>query len=404
MATLRVSPRPARLLAIAAVLGVLATVVNLPPVREFLTRATPVGRLAGRAGPTEATLAAARRLLDNGRGADAAALLQPLIAAGRAEVPVVLLTARAAAAAGDTRTADLLFESARVGAPDDPEAQARVGEYLASRGFDRAAAAQFEVALRLKPNHPTVLRGQAERALRAHHFSEALALADRAEQDAPTWEGARLRAEALKELGQVEAAEEAAREAVALAFHPLTLRTLAGVLVLTPGPDRLAESCRLLQDALRRDPTQTGAMRLLAMNLRALGEHRSAIRVLRRLLRAEPLSLEAYPLLAQSYQATGRAPLAAAVRRIYAELQPVDERVARARFLAGVARGSPDSLLGLARAYVAAGRPDEARRLLAKPPLGSRSGPAIERLRREIAGSPTLRIPALPEDPLGDRT
>jgi len=203
-------------------------------------------------------------------------------------------------------------------------------------------------------------------------------------------------------LGLPGEAESPAREAVRRGRNPATLRTLSEILFQQGGTDRTAEAEELLRAALAHSPEDPVTLQALAVQLRSRDEHREAVRLLRRLLRARPFTVEAYPLLIHSYRSLGNVTTAADVERIYRVLLPRDSRLARARFLASVTEGSPASLTHLARAYLDAGTPDQARLLLARPPLAGIATPELVQLRRRAEQASPYQAPALPADPEGD--
>ncbi len=347
---------------------------------------------------------AVQRLDDEGRLAEAHGLLTRVTASGAAEVHVVEMAAEVAGRMADRERALLHAESLRRGAPDT--ASQAVGSAAAklAHGREDEAREDLQTALDLDRYSVSAMLMLGELDLRRRRFAAARELALRAQTAGDrSARGARLRARAALQCGDPSGALEAAERAVAMGGAPESRVVLAEVLSQRGGPDGLARAVEELRRALATGVPSADWALQLGRIFRAQGRHSEAVSALRAAIRITPELLEAYPLLAHSYESLQLPDVAAKVRALYAGVQPDVDRIAAARFRAGVARGSRDSLLALAQAYVRAGRGRLAAEILQKPPFSRDGDPRVAELRKRATLEPERLIPSLPEDPARDK-
>jgi len=345
---------------------------------------------------------AGARLLNAGRALEARDLLLPLVERAPLRVSLVILAGRAAWQAGDPETAGSLLHRAVEQAPTNPDARYWTAEFLYHRGYAGEARSVFQEVVQLSPEYGQAWCRLGEIELNDEHYERALEQLNRAEKLRPSAESAGYRAAALRALGRVPEAKDAARAAYHRGPTAENAVLLGQILQLTPDSRSLQEAQALFREAVRLNPQSVESYKLLAINQRSQGQHQEAVKTLRRMLRVAPAVSEGYLLLGQSYQALGNKPLADVVLRIYRTMEPQETRVSRAEYQANISKGSLPAQLALARTYLDVGRQDLAREVLGRVRRKSPEHPEMAALLWRAEGPPTLKIPALPADPNGD--
>ena len=394
----------ALLLALAAA-GALAATANWEALHTMRYRAMTSSDLQGAAArhPRDPLLVivAGERLLADGRAGDARAMLLPAASVHPRNADIQVLAARAVWQAGDARQAARMLEKAVEVDPRNVEAYHLLGEFMYARGYADNAAKLWEHAVGIDPTYGPAWRRLGERSLKAQRYAAAVRQLDRAEKLAPSGEGARLRAAALKSAGRLADARRSAESAVRRDRSAASYMLLGELVQLSPGLAAQRDAQPHFLRAVELEPSAPN-LRRLAVNHRALGEHPQAVRALRRMLRETPGASEGYLLLGQSYQALGKQALADVCLRAYHRLDPLETRVRRAQFRVDVEHGTVASQLNLARVYVDVGREDLARKVLQRVRERAPNDKDVAALMRRARGGPSLRIDPLPPDPEGD--
>lgn len=395
------------LLLLLVVLGALALWLNRDTLRRRqLARASTSELVAqARANPSDGVVVklAGQRCLDEDRSGDARDFLLRAVQANPSDPQLNLLAGRAMWDSGDPERAGAFLNTALQAAPQDPDVLFWTGELLLSRGRVKDALALLLDATRLDPNRGAIWKRLGEIELNDQHYPEALKYLNQAEAHEPSGATSRLRAVSLQMLSRLPEAEQAARLAVEREKSPINFRVLGDIVQQSQDDERAREAQKYFREALRLDPRDALAMKLLAINQRGLGEHAQAVKVLRRLLRVMPSLTEAYLMLSQSYQALGKPALAAGTLRIFRQLQPLQEKADRAGQRVVVERGAQAAQLAQAQALLDLGRNDDARQVLERAWSKAPHTPAIEAMLRRCDQPPTLRIEPLPPDAEGDK-
>ncbi|MDF2441246.1 MAG: Tetratricopeptide repeat, partial [Abditibacteriota bacterium] len=312
------------------------------------------------------------------------------------------LAGRAEWQAGNSQKAGALFKAALLAESTNVEARYWTGELLFQRGRKEMAEELLLDATRLAPNRGDIWTRLAQFALQTLDYKTALERLEKAEKLTPTGEVAWLRASALHSLGRLPEAEAAARQAVARDPKPKAYVLLAEIVQSSPEEDKQREAQTYLHKTLEEVPNASNALKLLAINHRALGEHQQAVKVLRRLLRLLPSQSEAYLMLSQSYQALGKPDLAARTTRIFRRLEPLQTKVDFARHRLSIEHGSLSAELQYIRALLALGRHDLSAEVINRALAKNPDHAELQALSRRAAEPPTIKIESLPADPAGD--
>lgn len=389
---------------LVAALVVLAAVYLEPLRLALMSRESAEGlRRAASRSPHDELLVreAARRLLEDGRPAEARSLVEPLAAAQAGDPEVQVLLARALVETGETGRAGELLKRLLEERPEHAEARFWLAEILSRQGYEDLARDLYEEVTRIQPGHGAAWERAGELRLKSEHYAEALKRLDEAERLRPTAVVARLRGAALRSLGKTAEAEAAVRQAVQRdPADPLAHYAL-GDLLQSRGGSSLQEAREHLETAVRLSPSADN-LKLLAVVCRRQSDHRAAVASLRRMIELAPAAAEGYLLLGQSYQAMGRRADASRTLAIYRRLEPLEKKVSRAVYRVNITRGDPASQAALARVYLEVGRQDLARATLEKLRRRDPAHPDLPQLERRAAGPPTLKIPALPPEPQGE--
>lgn len=383
-----------------------AVVVNRESLQLWVYSRLPLETVAdlARHRPDDVLLARAAggALLSHNRASEGRALLAPALERHPEDVSLQVLTAQAEFQGGSPQRAGQLLHAVLEREPAHAEARYWMAEFLHHQGYEAESRELLLEVTRLEPSRGAAWQRLGELSLNAEHYAEALDQLDHAARLSPSADVSRSRAQALKALGRLPEAEQAARDAVAREPSREAL-DLLGEIVAAPGtPERLRAAYPFFRQAAELPPVTSDALNLLAVNLRAQGRHAEAVQVLRRMLRASPAMSQGYLLLGQSYQALGKKELAARVLRTYARLEPLETRVSRARYQSRVRHGSVESLLALARVYLEVGRQDLAGSTLERVLRRSPESAEARTLLAQAQGPPTLKIDPLPPDPAGD--
>ena len=394
------------LLVLLIVLGALAGWLNKDALRQKqLASASTTELIAqAQANPRDALVAklAGQRCLDEARGEDAREFLLQAVQANPSDPELNLLAGRAVWDSGDLEKAGALLNTALQSAPQDPDVLLWSAELLLARGRVKDARSLLLDAVRVEPSRGDIWKRLGEIELNDQKYPEALKYFDNAEAHSPSGATARLRAVTLQMLARLPEAEQAARLAVEREKGLVNFRVLGNIVQQGEGEAKAREAQKYFQEALRLAPRDTAALRLLAINHRALGEHALAVKALRRLLRVDPLLTEGYLLLSQSYQALGKAELAASTLRIFRRLQPLQEKADRAGQRVVVERGALAPQLAHAQALLDMGRNDDAREVLERAWAKAPRNPKIEAMLLRTDEPPSFKAEPLPPDPEGD--
>jgi tetratricopeptide (TPR) repeat protein len=341
----------------------------------------------------------AERLLAEGRPDDGAALLASALQSFPDNSKLNLLAGRAAMLRGEWKGAAALVNTALQAAPQDPDALFWSAELLYKRGRKTMAEQILRDVTKLAPERADAWQRLGEIALTARDYVGALENLNQAEKRKTDAQTALLRAQALRSLGRVSEAEEAARESLKRESSAAAYALLGQIVQATPGAARLKEARDYLQRAVDLEPANPERLKLLAINYRAAGEHRQAVNVLRHIIQLEPATSENYLLLSQSYAALGRPKLSEAALVIFNKLSPLQEKADAAQHRVIIERGSLSSQLAQAKLLLKMGRQDLARIVLNRAQAKAPDNPEIERLLSLAQGPMTLKIPSLPPDP-----
>ncbi len=394
------------LLGLLAVLGALALWLNRDVLRRRqLARASTAELVAqARANPRDEVVVklAGQRCLDQDRAADARDFLLRAVQADPSEPQLNLLAGRAEWDSGDPEKAGTFLNAALQAAPQDPDVLFWSGELLLSRGRARDARSLMVDATRVDPSRGDIWKRLGELELNDQHYPEALRYLDRAEAQSPSGATARLRAATLQLLSRLPEAEQAARLAVEREKSPVNFRVLGDIVQQGQGDEHARQAQQYFREALRLDPRDALALKLLAINHRSLGEHAAAIKVLRRLLRVMPSLTEGYLMLSQSYQTLGKPDLARRALSTFRQLQPLQENADRAGQRVVVERGVLPAQLAQAQALLDLGRNDDARQVMERAWSKAPHTPEVEAMLRRCDDPSTLHIEPLPPDPAGD--
>jgi len=212
-------------------------------------------REARRAAPGSAAAKTgeATALVRLGRGAEARALAEEILAASPADVETLLLAASARVADGDPRSALHALELARTRAPERADVHRQIGDVVLELGDRPAAIGAYQKALARDPG------STATRLVLARAFASARQWTD-AERE--------LRVALAAEPGHAEATLELAR--------------------LCHGRGASRDAMLLLVDLLQRDPYHFDAMILLGEALLDLQRPVDALIAIARVLRFHP--------------------------------------------------------------------------------------------------------------------
>ncbi len=234
-------------------------------------------------------------------------------------------------------------------APEYPQALRSMAEtYHAAGRYDEAADTWRLLAQR-EPGDASVQRAWAEALARAHRYAEAVQPARRAAELDPQDPGPLLLlAELYDELKQIDAMIEPLERAVALDPHNYVAHLNLAYAYAWSG--RLSEARREAQWCRRENPKDYLPLRILATVARDEGDYETALGLVQQALRFAPDDIDARILEADLLLFRGSHE--AAYRRLAALREKGRDDV---RFLGA-----------LARAAVAAGKPDEAERIYAE--------------------------------------
>ncbi len=394
------------LLLVLLILSGLAVWLNADALRRWQYEKMPTAQLIeqARAQTQNAILAqvAGRRCLQENTPEKATEFLDSALKAHPQNAELNLLAGRVAWLTGDPQRAGTLLNTALQADPTNPENLYWTGELLIDRGRKTEAFSLWHDAIRLDPTRGDIWTRIGQIQLESQEFQSSLQALDEAEKVSPTATVARLRAATLLEMDRADEAEKAARLAVQRQPNAASYRLLGQIIQQTGDQNRLREAQNNFQRALKDEPHDVETLRLLALNYRALGEHAQAVKVLRTLLHETPALTEGYLLLGQSYQALGDSERAAQVLRIFRQLQPLQEKVNRARQRVSIEHGTLASELNYARALLALGRIDLAREVLERAWSKAPHNAKIRELANQ-AQEPPPSIPALPSDPSAEK-
>ena len=359
---------------------------------------------AARAQPAnrDLILIAGERLLGEQKPATALGLLAPLAAQHPSDAKLNLLAGRAALEVGDRQIAADRLEAACRADPSDADAYYWSAEFIYQGGDAKAAEKLLLHTTEVDPHYAPAWLLLGRLSVEAHQMPTALTRLGRAIQLQPTAAAYHYQATALKELGELSQAEQAARQAVRLDGNAAGYALLGEILASSSDGDQLREAQTYLRQSLQLRPDDLGTLLVLARTHRVLGEYGEAIKVLRRLIRHGPLAPQNYWVLAQAYRAAGRPDLARQTQRIYDQLGPRRLQVGAALQRAEVAGGALPAQLALIRAYLRAGRGDLARKTVAELQARGEESAELDRLAKTARNAPIVQPDPLPPDPEGD--
>lgn len=357
---------------------------------------------AARARPTDrlAVAAACARLDSAGRHREARELALAGLAAAPDDVDLLLAVVRAALGEGDTTLAGERIRRA----VDLDSGRREVGywmaQYLMAVNQHGEARRVLEALTGFHPEYGEAWAVLGELSLRAGQAQEAVERAGRAEELLHSHKTAVLYAKSLLAAGNLDQAEKMARESLK---RGVTARghSVLGEVLEAKGPDHRDEALQQHREAARLAPEDVEVLRLLAVSLRAAGEHREAVKVLRRAVRLPNRTVEGFLLLSQSYRALGDTARADAILALYRRVEPLEEKLRSAQFRAGVERGSVESLLNLARVYQEVGEAELARKVLMNLRELHPDDSRVQALLQRPVPSRRLQG-ALPDDAAGD--
>jgi predicted Zn-dependent protease len=339
------------------------------------------------------------RLLEEGRPDDCAALMTTALQTYPHSSKLNLLAGRAAMERAEWKRAAALLNTALQAAPQSPDVLFWSAELLYQRGRKQMAEQILRDVTQLAPERADAWRRLGEIALTAQDYAGALKNLEEAKRRDPNAQIALLRAQTLHNLGKLKDAEAAVNESLKLEQSSKAYMLLGQIVQATPGADSLKKARGYLQKAVDSEPGNSDALKLLALNYRAGGEHRQAVSVLRHLIQLDPATSENYFLLSQSYAALKRAGLSKATLGIFNALAPLQQKADAAQHRVIIERGSLSSQLAQARLLLKMGREDMARVVLNRARAKAPDHPEITRLLNLAQGPMSLKIPPLPPDP-----
>jgi tetratricopeptide (TPR) repeat protein len=165
-------------------------------------------------------------------------------------------------------------------APESAEMHMMLGDELGRQGDNNAAIAQFREAIRLNPQLPGVhfelaerLRASPDPALKSQAEGEFRAAIQANQFDEKAW---RQLGEILADKGEFKAAQENYRKALALDPKDTDAKTDAAIALISL--NQPSEAIRLLEDAIKDDPTNMTAHYRLATLYRQAGRTQDAQR------------------------------------------------------------------------------------------------------------------------------
>lgn len=333
--------------------------------------------------------ALAEAYLRAGRPAEAAALLSRLVEQDPADARLRIQLARSLVEAGNPGDAYAHLQVALTALKsNDPEAHWWLGQVLERRHNPDAAAAEYEIAARLRPGDPRPLLRLAELARAEDRLTAAEGYYRRAQaaraDDVPTLTGL---AEVLVRLGRASEAVPFARRAAQLA--PGDSRAQLWLARSLQESD-LEHSAAEAEAAYRKAMTgpDAAARFHLALMLRDLGRTAEAADLLEADVRENPLHHVAYYELAACARKLGQRERAERATRRFEQLQQAEATTGALEAQLSVDPQNDALRLRLAALYVRFGRPDLARpqvdRVLARSPRD----PAARRLAAQIAAHP----------------
>ncbi|HTT56802.1 MAG TPA: tetratricopeptide repeat protein [Opitutaceae bacterium] len=324
----------------------------------------------------------------------------------RAVVLTFALTLAAAFAAltvrrtADYRSEPGLWRDTVAKVPASARAHYNLGVLLDRAGQTAEALAQFETALRLKPDYAPAFNNRGDVRFRQGELDAAAADFAAAVRSDPNL------AEARYNLGRVRFQQDRVPEAIAdyeaaLRLDPDYPDALVNLGIALARADRPAEALEHLRAAVRREPADADAQYNLGRVLDQEGKLDEAVAAYQAAVRLQPGLVAAHNNLAYVLVRLGRPGEALAESEQAVRLAPadVDARVNLGNLLLGLDRGAeaiadyeaalrlapadPEIHYALAVALAQAGRPAEARRHLAEA-LRLRPGfaPARELLQR----------------------
>jgi tetratricopeptide (TPR) repeat protein len=235
-----------------------------------------------------------------------------------------------------TAAADLLrrrsyAEAARAlqsilqGAPHNADALQLLGLAQKHLGNLESATQSMMASLAIEPAQPHVLTNLGGVFLRKHEHENARRCFEKAlEFDRSNKEAWRNLALALRGLGELSAAEEAARAAIAAAPTFVAARTLLAQILLELGDS--AEASAEAARATTMDPSSAEAWRCLGATLHTSGRSQTAIGALERAIALQPHSAEAHAFLGAVYQSVGERELAKRAFQQALDIQPDYEK------------------------------------------------------------------------------
>jgi predicted O-linked N-acetylglucosamine transferase (SPINDLY family) len=285
----------------------------------------------------ETPLAAAARLRETGRLAEAQAVLEQALDAAPGDPPTLAALAHLQAQQGDLPAADATLGRLQAAAPGSVPALVLQGRLAAMRGDARRAVDAFDTALSAQPHLPLW------KPLAQLHMT----------------------------LGDVAAAEAAFRQAVNAEGGDRDLEALVGLAATLRRLGRGDEATGPLRRAVELAPDNFSAWLNLAGGLAEVGAGPEAEKAWRRAAELQPDSLEAQQGLAEALAAKGDAEAARAILAAMQAREPRLDRRLQAAMLQPVIAASVAEIDaararfsdGLAEAIAAPGRLEDPSRL-----------------------------------------
>jgi Flp pilus assembly protein TadD len=198
-------------------------------------------------------LANSQRHLAEGRGQEAQAALEALLAADPESVPGLLASARMLVTAGDLARAHAMIERAVELAPGDAATHAELGTVLARGNQSPQAIAAYRRALEIDPNLPEVQSNLATLLFQAGQTDEGIDMLRRAGQSFPGRSDVQHNlANLLLMTGEAEEAVTTFRQALKL--DPANAEMRTGLALALWGLQRYAEAIEAYSQAHRLNP------------------------------------------------------------------------------------------------------------------------------------------------------